>query len=86
MGHTGSGKTRSILVVLILQDMWRGKGIAFMDAKGPSENVHMMKALAAVTGRTKDLKVFALAHPEWSHTYNHHRQVPVPALACAWPQ
>jgi len=70
MGHTGSGKTRSVLEPLMLQDLRKGKGLLFMDAKGSSENVQMMKALAAVTGRTPRLKVFALAHPDLSHTYN----------------
>ena len=70
MGHPGSGKTRSVLEPLMLQDLRRSKGLLFMDAKGSSENVRMIKTLSAITGRAKDLKVFALAFPAWSHTYN----------------
>ncbi len=70
MGHTGSGKTRSVLEPLMFQDMRCGKGLLFMDAKGSSENVQMMKALAAVTGRRADVRIFALAYPQWSQTYN----------------
>lgn len=70
MGHTGSGKTTSVLEPLMFQDMRAGKGVLFMDAKGSSENVTMMKSFAAVTGRKSDLRVFALAYPEWSQTYN----------------
>jgi hypothetical protein len=70
MGHTGSGKTRSVLEPLMFQDMRAGKGVLFMDAKGSSENVEMMKALAAVTDRRDDVRIFALAYPEWSQTYN----------------
>jgi hypothetical protein len=70
MGHTGSGKTRSVPEPLMLQDLAHGKGLLFMDAKGSNENVQTMKALAAVTRRSAELKVFALANPEWSHTYN----------------
>ncbi|MFC1610833.1 type IV secretory system conjugative DNA transfer family protein [Myxococcota bacterium] len=70
MGHTGSGKTRSVLEPLMFQDMRAGKGLLFMDAKGSSENVDMFKAVADLNGRRGDLRVFALAHPQWSHTYN----------------
>lgn len=70
MGHTGSGKTRSVLEPLMLQDMFKGKGLLFMDAKGSSENVTMMKALAGLADRHQQLKVFALAYPDWSQTYN----------------
>ncbi len=70
MGHTGSGKTRSVLEPLMFQDMRAGKGVLFMDAKGSSENVDMMKALAAITGRRSDVRIFALAYPSWSQTYN----------------
>lgn len=70
MGHTGSGKTKSVLEPLMLQDMLHGKGVLSMDAKGSAENVRMMKGLAAVAGRPADVRVFALAYPAWSHTYN----------------
>jgi hypothetical protein len=70
MGHTGSGKTRSVLEPLMYQDMRAGKGIILMDAKGSAANVAMIKALAAINGRRQDLRVFSLAHPNKSNTYN----------------
>jgi hypothetical protein len=74
LGKTGSGKSMSVLFVTALQDALDGKGLLFMDAKGSDENVRIMKAIAALSGREKELKVFSL--PAWnspgifSHTYN----------------
>jgi len=74
MGKTGSGKTASVIWPSVLQDALDGKGVLVMDAKGSDENVRMMKTIAALSGRTEQLKVFAL--PAWnqpqifSHTYN----------------
>lgn len=74
MGKTGSGKTASVIWPSVLQDALDGKGVLVMDAKGSDENVRTMKAIAALAGRQKELKVFAL--PAWnqphvfSHTYN----------------
>ena len=74
LGKTGSGKTQSVLWPMALQDALDGKGILVMDAKGSDENVRTMKAIAAMTKREHQLKVFSL--PAWnqprltSHTYN----------------
>lgn len=74
LGKTGSGKSLSVLFPMALQDALDGKGLLVMDAKGSDENVAVMKAIAALSGREKELKVFAL--PAWnnpsvfSHTYN----------------
>ncbi|MCC6805784.1 MAG: type IV secretion system DNA-binding domain-containing protein [Deltaproteobacteria bacterium] len=69
LGQTGSGKTASVLFVLALQDMLRGKGVIVIDFKGSSENVTVMRNLAALAGRSDDLRIFSPTHPE-SHTYN----------------
>jgi hypothetical protein len=74
LGKTGSGKSLSVLFPMALQDALDGKGLLVMDAKGSDENVRIMKAIAALSGRERELKVFAL--PAWnnpsvvSHTYN----------------
>jgi type IV secretory pathway TraG/TraD family ATPase VirD4 len=74
LGKTGSGKTASVIWPSVLQDALDGKGILVMDAKGSDENVRTMKAIAALAGRSSELRVFAL--PAWnqphvfSHTYN----------------
>lgn len=74
LGKTGSGKTASVIWPSVLQDALDGKGVLVMDAKGSDENIRMMKAIAALSKRQAQLKVFAL--PAWnqpqlfSHTYN----------------
>lgn len=74
LGKTGSGKTASILMPGLLQDILDGKGALFMSAKGSDEEIGMMKAIAQLAGREAELKVFGL--PAWSqpqifsHTYN----------------
>lgn len=70
LGQTGSGKSASVLFVLALQDVLAGKGVIVIDAKGSSENINVMRNLAALAGRTADLRIFSLTHPEQSHSYN----------------
>jgi hypothetical protein len=74
IGKTGSGKTTSILWPSVLQDALDGKGVLVLSAKGSDEEIGMMKAVAAVTGREAQLRVFSL--PAWNvpelftHAYN----------------
>ena len=74
LGKTGSGKTSSVLWPQVLQDALDGKAVVVMDAKGSDENIRMMKAIAAMSGRASALRVFSL--PAWnqpqlfSHAYN----------------
>ena len=70
MGQTGSGKSASVLLPLVLQDALAGKAIIVMDAKGSQENLNAITNIAAATGRLADLRVFSLPFPERSHTYN----------------
>jgi type IV secretory pathway TraG/TraD family ATPase VirD4 len=70
LGQTGSGKSASLLFVLALQDILAGKAVIVIDAKGSAENITVMRNLAALAGRTADLRVFSLTHPEQSHSYN----------------
>jgi len=74
LGKTGSGKTTSILWPQIFQDSMDGKGVLVMDAKGSDENARTIRSIAVVTGRERQLRIFAL--PAWnrptvfSHAYN----------------
>jgi hypothetical protein len=70
LGQTGSGKSASVLFVLALQDILAGKAVIVIDAKGSAENITVMRNLAALAGRTADLRVFSLTPPEQSHSYN----------------
>jgi hypothetical protein len=74
IGKTGSGKTMSVLWPSVLQDALDGKGVLFMSGKGSDEELRMMKAIAKLTKRQDELRVFSL--PAWNspqlftHTYN----------------
>ena len=74
IGKTGSGKTASVIWPGVLQDALDGKGVLVMDAKGSDENIRTMKAIAALSRREHQLRVFSL--PAWnqpqlfSHRYN----------------
>jgi hypothetical protein len=74
IGKTGSGKTESVLWPQVLQDALDGKGVLVISAKGSGEEVGTMKAIAALAGRSDQLRIFSL--PAWnvpslfSHTYN----------------
>jgi TraM recognition site of TraD and TraG len=74
IGKTGSGKTTSILWPSVLQDALDGKGVLVLSAKGSDEEIGMMKAIAALTRREAQLRVFSL--PAWNvpqlftHGYN----------------
>lgn len=74
LGKTGSGKTTSVLWPQVYQDAADGHGMVILDAKGSDENVRTLKAIAAKTGRQKDLRILCL--PAWNepelftHRYN----------------
>ncbi len=74
IGKTGSGKTTSILWPSVLQDALDKKGVLVLSAKGSDEEIGMMKAIAALSGRQAQLRVFSL--PAWNvpqlftHAYN----------------
>jgi hypothetical protein len=74
IGKTGSGKTKSILWPSVLQDALDGKGVLVMSAKGSDEEIGMMKAIAVLSHREAQLRVFSL--PAWNvpelftHAYN----------------
>lgn len=70
LGQTGSGKTKSVIEPLMLQDLWRGRGVLFIDGKGSEENEERLAAMAAASGRLADVKVFTLSPFRTSHTYN----------------
>jgi type IV secretory pathway TraG/TraD family ATPase VirD4 len=74
IGKTGSGKTTSILWPSVLQDALDGKGVLVMSAKGSDEEIGTIRAIAQLSGRREQLRVFSL--PAWNapelftHSYN----------------
>jgi type IV secretory pathway TraG/TraD family ATPase VirD4 len=81
LGQTGSGKTRSVIEPLVLQDLWRGRGVLVIDGKGAQENEERLASMAAAAGRLDAVKIFTLSPFRPSHTYN-----PLHLVANADPQ
>ncbi len=70
LGGTGSGKTSSLILPMIRQDMGRGRGIVFVDAKGDITTARTMYQMAVEEGRERDFLMFSMSNPEKSNTYN----------------
>lgn len=70
LGGTGSGKTSSLILPMIRQDMGRGRGLVFVDAKGDIATARTMYQLAVEAGREGDFLMFSMSNPEKSNTYN----------------
>ena len=70
LGQTGSGKTRSVIEPLVLQDLWRARGVLVLDGKGSEENEQRLASMAEVAGRRDAVKMFTLNPFRPSHTYN----------------
>jgi len=70
VGSTGSGKTDSLILPLLAQDIRRGCGALVMDAKGDRETLNKIFFHVKKAGREKDFLFFSLAYPERSNTYN----------------
>jgi type IV secretory pathway TraG/TraD family ATPase VirD4 len=70
VGSTGVGKTESVLLTLLGQDIQRGKGAIVIDAKGDLELLAKIRMNVQAAGRMKDFLFFSLSNPELSHTYN----------------
>jgi len=70
MGQIGSGKTKSAIEPLMFQDLHRGRGVMFLDAKGAEDNEKRFLAFAAATGRLAQTRVLTLNPGRVTHTYN----------------
>lgn len=70
LGQTGSGKTQSVLYPLMLQDILRGRGVVFLDAKGSQDNEEMLARMATAAGRSEEFALFSLAPGRSALTYN----------------
>jgi len=70
IGSTGSGKTESLILPMIEQDMARGRGIIFIDAKGDLTVAKTLYKMAKDLGREKDFLMFSTNNPKKSNTYN----------------
>ncbi len=70
VGSTGCGKTDSLILPLLFQDMEQGRGALLMDAKGDMETFEKIHRHIQRIGREKDFFFFSLAYPQKSNTYN----------------
>ncbi len=70
VGSTGSGKTDSVILPLLSQDIEAGLGALVMDAKGDRETLNKIYWQVKRVGREKDFLFFSLAYPEKSNSYN----------------
>jgi type IV secretory pathway TraG/TraD family ATPase VirD4 len=70
VGSTGVGKTESVLLSLLCQDIRRGKGAIVLDAKGDLELLAKIRGSVESCGRSRDFLFFSLSNPELSSTYN----------------
>lgn len=60
IGQTGSGKTRSVIEPLVLQDLYRGRGVLVIDGNGSEENEERLASMAEACGRLAEVKIFIL--------------------------
>lgn len=70
VGSTGTGKTESVLLPLLAQDLAHRKGAIIIDGKGDLELLDRIQYIVIEKKRENDFYFFSLAHPEKSHSYN----------------
>jgi type IV secretory pathway TraG/TraD family ATPase VirD4 len=70
VGSTGTGKTESVLLPLLAQDLAHRKGAIIIDGKGDLELLDRIQYIILKQKRERDFYFFSLAHPQKSHTYN----------------
>jgi len=70
VGSTGTGKTESVLLPILTQDIVHGKGAIVIDGKGDRELFEKIRYIVNTKGRQADFFSFSLAHPDKSNTYN----------------
>lgn len=69
VGQSGVGKT-TLILFLIAQQMARGGGFHFIDAKIDEQTLRCLSYLARLYGREDELYVLDVSNPERSHTYS----------------
>ena len=70
IGSTGSGKTEGIIIPWIFDDIEKGRGLIIIDGKPEVKNLQRLYGKILKAGRIKDFKLFSIASPERSNTFN----------------
>jgi hypothetical protein len=70
IGATGFGKSESVLMPMLENDIRNGNGLLLLDAKGDEQLLRCIHNVASRYGREKDIKIFTPGIPEISNTYS----------------
>lgn len=70
LGTTGSGKTESVILPWIVQDIKNGNGALIIDGKSDSNFLERLYSYTVKFDREKDFKLFSLANLKNSHSFN----------------
>ena len=70
IGTTGSGKTESVILPWIVQDIKRGQGVLVIDGKSDNSFLNKLYSYTVKFKREKDFKLFSLVHLKNSHSFN----------------
>lgn len=70
IGTTGVGKTASVILPAVVQDIKNGSGVLIIDGKADNSLLEQVSAWAHKCGRPSDVRIFSLAHVGKSATFN----------------
>ncbi|MBF0106934.1 MAG: TraM recognition domain-containing protein [Deltaproteobacteria bacterium] len=70
LGSTGFGKTESVLLPMIYNDIRRGRGLIALDAKADENLLKQILVMAQQFGREDDVLIFSPDQPKQSWHYN----------------
>lgn len=70
IGTTGSGKTESVILPSIIQDIEANRGVLIIDGKSDNDFLKKLYAYCIRCGREDDFKLFSLANRQTSHSFN----------------
>lgn len=70
IGTTNAGKTASVIMPWIAQDIENGRGMIIVDGKSDRSFLDKLHSYGVQAGRKNDVMVFSLANPNISSTFN----------------
>ncbi len=70
LGSTGTGKTHFAMLPMIKQDIKKGRGVIFIDAKGDIETAKTVYKICKDNNRQQDFQMFSMNNIKQSNTYN----------------
>ncbi|GIL16313.1 MAG: hypothetical protein BroJett040_00640 [Oligoflexia bacterium] len=70
VGTTNAGKTESVIVPWVVDDIQKGRGLILVDGKSDKTLLNKLYAYAVASNRQKDFRVFSLSDYGISQTFN----------------